>query len=189
MKLVKSIGCVLFLLALVAGCSQETKVTKEEVKLGEKDQEDTNKNKENESENKKQEEEKTEAYEPEETFEEIAFQNVDWFFGSPKLQPKGGIWVYNAEKHPGEIEETFEWETEDVLLVQINDPNYKNHKLTIKGLQNVDNETVKIVASFKALENDEGKTPRRYITIEKSSLDGKKFVIEDEKTGEAVKLN
>lgn len=193
MKFAKLIFFSLLVLVITAGCSKEKEETKKEVIAeskengGEKEQ---NNEKQAEAENKETEsKEEAEVYVAEETFEEIAFQNVNWFFGSPERQPKGGIWVFTEEKHAGELDETFEWEKEDVLLVQVNDPAYINHEMTIKGLQIIDEKTVKIVVSLDSKEAEGDTVPRRYVTVEKDTLIGKGFLLEDEKTGEAIKLN
>jgi hypothetical protein len=193
MKLTKPIFLSLLVLVIAAGCSKEKEVTTKEVTA--ETQEDDNEKEQKKEKQEDAEEKETEAkeeaevYVAEETFEEIAFQNVNWFFGSPERQPKGGIWVFTEEKHAGELDNTFEWEKEDVLLVQINDPAYINHEITIKGLQVIDDKTVKIVVSLDAQETEGDKVPRRYVTVEKDALTGKSFLLEDEKTGEAIKLN
>lgn len=191
MKVLKWILISTLILFLAAACSKDKKETTKEV---------TAEMKENESEKEQKKEEQKEAeeteanegsgiYAAEETFEEIAFQNVNWFYGSPERQPKGGIWLFNAEKHAGELAETFEWEKEDVLLVQVNDPAYINHEMTIKRLQLIDDKTIKIVVSLVEEETEGDKVPRRYVTVEKDALTGKNFLLENEKTGEAIKLN
>lgn len=191
MKVLKWLFISILVLFLAAACSKDKKETTKEV---------TAETKENKSEKEQKIEEQKEAeeteakeesgvYAAEETFEEIAFQNVNWFFGSPERQPKGGIWVFNAEKHAGELAETFEWEKEDVLLVQVNDPAYINHEMTIKRLQLIDDKTIKIVVSLVEEETEGDKVPRRYVTVEKDALTGKNFLLENEKTGEAIKLN
>ncbi|WP_102275422.1 hypothetical protein [Cytobacillus massiliigabonensis] len=194
MKLMKWIFISTLVLFLAAACSKDkeesTKEVTAEAKEDESEKEQKKEKQQEETEEKAAEaKEDAEVYVAEQTFEEIAFQNVNWFFGSPERQPKGGIWVFTAEKHAGELKETFDWEKEDVLLVQVNDPAYVNHAMTIKGLQIVDDKTVKIVVSLEAEETESDKVPRRYVTVEKNSLTGKNFLLEDEKTGEAIKLN
>ncbi|MBP2239737.1 hypothetical protein J2Z40_000290 [Cytobacillus eiseniae] len=193
MKIVKWTFLSVLLLILTVGCSKAEEPTKEKVTADVKDEEQQeNEQKEDEeveSEETKEEPVEAEVYEPEETFEEIAFQNVDWFFGSPDRQPKGGIWLFTAEKHAGELDDTFEWEKEDVLLIQVNDPAYINHEMTIKGLQIVDEKTVKIVAALKEKSSEGDKAPRRYVKVEKDALAGKGFLLEDALTGETIKLN
>ncbi|MED3575621.1 hypothetical protein [Cytobacillus praedii] len=61
--------------------------------------------------------------------------------------------------------------------------------MTIKGLQIIDEKTVKIVVSLDSKEAEGDTVPRRYVTVEKDTLIGKGFLLEDEKTGEAIKLN
>lgn len=192
MKGIKSVFLILLLLVLAAGCSQEKKETSQEVNAENKDDKQKKERSEDKKEKSKEEEEEAveaESYEAEQTYEEIPFQNVNWFYGSPERQEKGGIWVFTGEKHAGEIDDTFTWEEEDVLLVQINDPQYKNHEMDIKGLQIIDDETVKIIVSVNKLEDEGDVVPRRYATIKKGSLEGKKFKLENEDTGEAIKLN
>jgi len=193
LKLVKWIFLSILILILAAGCTQKKEASKEEetVKAVEKEEESeqTKGTEEVDATNTEEAVEAEEVYEAEETFEEIAFQNVNWFWGSPERQPKGGIWLFTADKHAGELDETFEWEKEDVLLVQVNNPTYVNHEMIIKGLQIIDEKTVKIVVSLEAKETDDDKVPRRDVTVEKGALSGKSFLLADEKTGEAIKLN
>lgn len=192
MKLLKWIFISMLVLFLTAACSKDKESTTMEVTSEVKDDEngkEQKKERQEEIEEETEAKEEAEVYVVEETFEEIAFQNVNWFYGSPKRQPKGGIWVFTAEKHPSEIDGTFDWEKEDVLLVQVNDPAYINHGMTIKALQMIDDKTVKIVVSLEAEETEGDKVPRRYVTVEKDALTGKNFLLEDEKTGEAIKLN
>lgn len=100
MKLAKRIFISLFVLVIAAGYSKEKEETKKEVTAESKENGSEKEQKrwkveaeEEETESK----EKAEVYAAAETFEEIAFQNVNWFFGSPERQPKGGNWVFIEE--------------------------------------------------------------------------------------------
>lgn len=84
---------------------------------------------------KEEEPELTEGAAPEKTYKEVDFQNVTWGFGTPDREAKGGVWIYTKEKHPKKFDTTFKWDTNDVLLVQINNPKYKGNRLIPKKLQ------------------------------------------------------
>ncbi|MFC4076378.1 hypothetical protein [Salinithrix halophila] len=124
-----------------------------------------------------------------ESYEEIPFQAVNWIGGSPDRQARGGIWVYTKEKHPGNIDDSFDWDNEDVLLVQVSDKEYEGYEMNPKGLQFLDNDVIRVVVQLKKDDlSSKDEAPRRYIKVEKGSLDGKKFIVETEE-GDRLKTN
>ncbi|MGF7087627.1 hypothetical protein JOD24_001463 [Kroppenstedtia sanguinis] len=124
---------------------------------------------------KKPKEEKVDAVEPSETFEEVEFQHINWFMGAPDPEEHGGIWLYNEEKHPGELDNN-SWESNDMLLVQASSPKYDKYSLKVKKLQVVKPDVVKIVVKLE--EEDDDKPAHEYISLKKGDLDDKKFVVE-----------
>ncbi|OYD07494.1 hypothetical protein [Paludifilum halophilum] len=158
-----------FMIFLLTGCAAlMSDEGKDEEKKGE----------EAKAEEKKEENEEIEgAQAANETFEEIEFQPINWIMGAPDRQPKGGFWVYTKEKHPGNISDSFDWDQNDVLLVQISDKKHYGKKLVPKALQVLDDDVVKVVVKLDE-DGSEGKAPRRYIKVDKGALDGKKFIVE-----------
>ncbi|PTM57532.1 hypothetical protein [Desmospora activa] len=142
---------------------------------------------ETEEEKKKEDDEYAEAQESNETYEEIKFRPISWIGGAPDRQGKGGIWVYNESKHPGNFPDSFDWSEEDVLLIQINESQYKGKKLNVRGLQKVRDDVVRIVVNLE--EDGTGDdAPRLYLKVDKGALDDMKFVVETE-DGEKVNTN
>ncbi len=175
---------------LLVGCSasneteaqndKQSEVTSEQEK--DNDQESNKENKESSKENDEESYDDSDLIEAVETspvYPEITFQNINWFWGSPDRQPTGGIWVYTSETIPSGYESTVDWETKDLLLVQVNDPKYIDHSMDFKALQKIDDDIVKIVVSLK---QDDTKTDkevaRRYASVDKGELEGKKFLVE-----------
>ncbi|RKJ48560.1 hypothetical protein D7X33_33400, partial [Butyricicoccus sp. 1XD8-22] len=94
-------------------------------------------------------------------------------------QPNGGIWVYTAETIPSGFDDTVDWETKDLLLVQVNDPKYVDHEMEFKALQILEDDVVKIIVSLEPDEYSSNKeVARRYASVEKGQLEGKKFIVE-----------
>ncbi|WP_217587681.1 hypothetical protein [Lentibacillus saliphilus] len=118
---------------------------------------------------------------PKSASEQVSFTQVTWFFGSPKRQTEPGVWYYTAEDHPANLEDTFDWEEEDVLLWQIGDEKYGGYSADTEKLEIVDENLIKIVVSFDEDGPDESnpdRMPRNYISVEKGALDGKSFYVE-----------
>ncbi|EGK11020.1 hypothetical protein ACFQ49_06480 [Kroppenstedtia eburnea] len=124
---------------------------------------------------KKTKEEEIDAVEPSETFEEVEFKHINWFMGAPDPEEHGGIWLYNKEKHPGELDNN-SWESNDMLLVQASSPKYDKYSLKVKKLQVIKSDVVKIVVKLEEDNND--KPAHEYISLKRGDLDGKKFVVE-----------
>lgn len=188
MKYLLSIFYVSLALLVLSGCSSNEKDEQSE-NVDQTDIETEKEEKETDiSSEKNQEESKDESYdeselieavETEQVYPEIPFQNINWFFGSPDRQPNGGIWVYTSETIPSGYEDTIDWELNDLLLVQVNDPKYIDHELEIKALQILDDNVVKIVVSIEPDEySTDKKAARRYASVEKGQLQGKKFLVE-----------
>lgn len=180
------------LLLVLAGCSSsnETKAEEQTEDQTEVTTETEENNPEGSSEKEEEEYDEADLVEAVETspvYPEVTFQNINWFWGSPDRQPTGGIWVYTSETIPSGYETTVDWETKDLLLVQINDPKYIGHSMEFKALQKVDDDVVKIVVGLKP---DDTKTDkevaRRYASVDKGELEGKKFLVE---TVEGDKVN
>ncbi len=171
-------------LLVLSGCSsdepevQSEEVDQTDVETNEQEKE-TNKSSEKDEEASYDENELIEAVETEQVYPEVSFQNINWFFGSPDRQPNGGIWVYTSETIPSGYEDTIDWESNDMLLVQVNDAQYIDHEMEIKALQILDDNVVKIVVTIEPDEYSSNKEPtRRYASVEKGQLEGKKFLVE-----------
>jgi ABC-type enterochelin transport system substrate-binding protein len=116
------------------------------------------------------------AVEPNQAHKEIEFKSINWIMGAPDPEPTAGIWVYNKDKHPSSLDNQ-DWDHEDMLYVQAS-KKYKHQQITIKKLQVIENDVIKIIVSW---EKDIGRElpPRDYVTVETGALDGKKFIVED----------
>lgn len=189
MKFLSSILYAFFILLVISGCSGSngTEVQNEYATDTENAQENTKENEtEENSDNNNEESEESyneadliEAVETGPVYPEVDFQNINWFFGSPDRQPNGGIWVYTAETIPSGFDDTVDWETKDLLLVQVNDPKYVDHEMEFKALQILEDDVVKIVVSLEPDEFSSNKeVARRYASVEKGQLEGKKFIVE-----------
>lgn len=173
----------LTVMALLSGCGLLLGADKGSDEEKQSDQTEEKK----EEEEKKEDDEYAEAQESNETFEEVKFQPINWIGGAPDRQGKGGIWVYNESKHPGDFPDSFNWDEEDVLLIQINDSKYMGKKLNVRGLQKVRDDVVRIVVNLNEDATSDN-APRRYLKVEKGTLDDMKFVVETE-DGEKVNTN
>ncbi|SOC13350.1 hypothetical protein SAMN05880501_107163 [Ureibacillus xyleni] len=169
-------------LLLLVGCSsnekekQEEKIEQTTTETKKEEAQDGSKNKEDIS---YDETKLVEAVDTAKVYPEITFQNINWFFGSPDRQPYGGIWVYTSETIPSGYDDTIDWEQNDLLLLQVNDAQYVDHELEIKALQILDDNVVKIVVSIEPDEySTDKKAARRYASVEKGQLGGKKFLVE-----------
>ncbi|SOC43114.1 hypothetical protein [Ureibacillus acetophenoni] len=185
-KYLSSLFYASMLLLVLAGCSSSNETKAEDPKEDQTEvATDTEKDDAEGSSEEKEEEEAyddsdlVEAVETSPVYPEVNFQNINWFWGSPDRQSTGGIWVYTSETIPSGYESTVDWETKDLLLVQINDPKYIDHSMEFKALQKIDDDVVKIVVSLKP---DDTKTDkevaRRYASVDKDELVGKKFLVE-----------
>nr|WP_106781049.1 hypothetical protein [Lysinibacillus timonensis] len=185
-KYLLSIFYVTLTILILVGCSSSNNTEAQNNKDNETVEAENNKDNKENDENTETEDEQSiddsdliEAVETAPVYPEVSFQNINWFFGSPDRQPTGGIWVYTSETIPSGFDNTVDWETEDLLLVQINDPKYVDHDMEYKALQVIDDNVVKIVVSLEADESSTDKEPaRRYASVEKGELVGKKFLVE-----------
>lgn len=189
MKFLSSFLCAFFILLVISGCSSSngTEAQNENATDTETAQENTEENNTEESSDKNNKESEEsynesdliEAVETGPVYPEVDFQNINWFFGSPSRQPNGGIWVYTAETIPSGFDDTVDWETKDLLLVQVNDPKYVDHEMEFKALQILEDDVVKIVVNLEPDEYSSNKeVARRYASVEKGQLEGKKFIVE-----------
>ncbi len=188
MKLLSSIFYASVLLLVLAGCSSSNETEAQNDPVDQTNVENENKDskeKDNESassENEKEsydESDLVEAVETAPVYPEISLQNINWFYGSPDRQPNGGIWVYTSETIPSGYENTVDWESKDLLLVQVNDPQYIDHEMKIKALQVIEDDVVKIVVSIEPDKYSTDKeVARRYASVDKGQLEGKKFLVE-----------
>jgi hypothetical protein len=119
---------------------------------------------------------------PQETYQEIKFQPINWINGAPDPQPTPGVWVYTKEKHPGNLEDSFTWDEEDVLLVQIGNPEYEGYEMTPTNLQIIKPDVVRVVVKLEKdeFQTEEKEPARVYMTVKRGSLDGKKFIVVDQ---------
>ena len=121
----------------------------------------------------------SEAQSAQETYEEISFTLINWKEGAPERQPQGGVWVYTKEKHPAMFQETIDWNSKDMLLVQIEDKKYLGKGLKIKALQIIQPGVTRILVEFEGEGGEVGEAPRRYAEIPKGSIDPEnKFIIQ-----------
>ncbi|SFJ10862.1 hypothetical protein [Thermoflavimicrobium dichotomicum] len=129
-----------------------------------------------------------------ETYEEIAYQPINWLMGAPKRQPHGGVWIYTKEKHPGSLENSsLDFNKNDYLLVQISDKKYFGYDMDVTALQIIKPDLIRIVVR---LEKDSSSTsseplaPRRYLEIKKGAIDPDKmkFIVETEQ-GEKLSID
>ncbi|WP_025026319.1 hypothetical protein [Caldalkalibacillus mannanilyticus] len=178
------LGLVL-LVIMLAGCGgeKETTTTPEVEETGVQ-QEEQNKKEEAEEQKENGEDEASasnkliEAAKKANTVNpEIKFREINWMMGAPKRQPTGGIWIFSGENHPQEISNSFNWETKDVLLIQISNEEYKGYGLDIRSLQILNDEVINVLVELSAPDDEKELAPRRYIEVDKGALDGKLLVI------------
>lgn len=177
---------LVLLVIMLAGCGgeKETTTTPEEEEPGVQ-QEEQNKKEETEEQKESGEDEASpasnkliEAAKKANTVNpEIKFREINWMMGAPKRQPTGGIWIFSGENHPQEISNSFNWETKDVLLIQISNEEYKGYGLNIRSLQILNDEVINVLVELSAPDDEKELAPRRYIEVDKGTLDGKLLVI------------
>ncbi|MUV37587.1 hypothetical protein JNUCC1_01393 [Lentibacillus sp. JNUCC-1] len=127
------------------------------------------------------ESEESKGVAPKSASEQVSYTQVTWFGGSPKRQAEPGVWYYTADDHPSNLDDTFEWEDEDILLWQIGDEKYAGYDADTEKLEIAGDDLIKIIVSF----DEDGpsdlhpdRMPRNYLKVDKDVLSGKSFLVE-----------
>ncbi len=125
------------------------------------------------------------AVEPDQSYQEIEFERINWILGAPGTESTGGIWLYTKEKHPADLDDQ-DWDHKDMLYIQASRNDYEHKDFFIKKIQVISDDVIKIIVGW---EKDIGREapPRDWAQVETGLLQGKKFIVEDS-AGEKVKL-
>lgn len=112
------------------------------------------------------------------------YSDVPW-------KSEGGIWYFTEEDHPGNMGDLADWETDDLLLVQLGDEEYRGYELEPVSVQLLDAETAKIVLDLKEGDDAGSKNAdpaRTFIEVYRGVLKYKNFIVES-KDGEKLRTN
>jgi hypothetical protein len=122
-------------------------------------------------------------------FPEIEFEPVRWIGGAPTGPAGSGVWVYTKAAHPGNIS-SIDWETKDLLLVQLPTDRYAGYGVTITALQPIAPDVVRIVCRLTppspTNSSDKYRQPREYAMVRTAALADKRFIVADDTLQEIV---
>lgn len=142
----------------------------------------------------KEEEKKTTGVQAaKETAQQPWFEDAYWDDMSEDFprRSSGGIWYYTEEKHPGNIDDIFEWDEVDVLHIQLSDKEYYGYVIYPIGVELLEDDVVKVVLKLKKGKThgtSDAEAARVLIEVKKGELEGKKFSVETE-DGERLNTN
>jgi hypothetical protein len=107
------------------------------------------------------------------------------------IRSKGGIWPNTKENHTGSIDDDFDWNQDEVLYIQLNDPKYKGYETIPVAVEQIGTEVLKISLQLKETDDAGAKTAkpaRVFIKFKKGALYQKRFLIIDE-AGKTLKTS
>lgn len=173
MKYVTFLAALVLIISMVTGCGTSSNAD------GEKPDQ--------QQEQAKESADISSAQSAQKTYPEIPFTLINWMNGVPDRQPQGGVWIYTKEQHPAMFEETLDWDTNDMLLVQLKDPKFIGKSMDITALQVIKPDLIRILVKFED-DGVDGEAARRYAEIKKGAIDPQKakFIIE---TADGQKIN
>lgn len=92
----------------------------------------------------------------------------------PPRLPNGGAWVYTKESHPNNITREFNWDLNDVIHVQLNDPKYKGYTPEPARIELVGGPSpfLRVIFEMKkyTFYSQYNLAPRRYIEVPRGSI-------------------
>jgi hypothetical protein len=124
---------------------------------------------------------------------EVWFESIPYPPSEEKypIRSNGGIWPNTKENHSGSISDEFDWNQDEVLYIQLQDPKYKGYDVVPVAVEQIGTEVLKITLQLKETDHagaKNAKPARVFIKFKKGALYQKRFLVINE-TGQTLKTS